>query len=379
MNQDKDNSFILRKKTIIIGAIALAIVVLCMIGTYIARHFHYTDIKIVDSKEGFDSISEYVSFNDNVVLYSGDGVSLLDSSLKTVWNYTATFSSPQYDACGKYFIIYDKNATQLAVFQKDGNAGAFSCDKTIAKAKCAGNGCVAVLMSDGSGDLLKYYSKDGSKIAEISFDNKSQGYPVDFDVTDDGKGIIVSMERVSETGLSGDLLYYDLSGDISGMSESASVSLSDNIIPSVNCMSDGRIAALLEDGFAVYSYNGDLKQVSKVDFEDEIVSAFFNDNNIGFIFDGDTAKYKVIIYNTGGKSVARIDLDHSYNEAVIDVSRIIISNASQFSVFSTGGILKLSANSVDGDIQKIIRLGENKYMCVKQNSIEVIKGAGFGL
>ncbi len=379
MNQDKDNSFILRKKTIIIGAIALAIVVLCMIGTYIARHFHYTDIKIVDSKEGFDSISEYVSFNDNVVLYSGDGVSLLDSSLKTVWNYTATFSSPQYDACGKYFIIYDKNATQLAVFQKDGNAGAFSCDKTIAKAKCAGNGCVAVLMSDGSGDLLKYYSKDGSKIAEISFDNKSQGYPVDFDVTDDGKGIIVSMERVSETGLSGDLLYYDLSGDISGMSESASVSLSDNIIPSVNCMSDGRIAALLEDGFAVYSYNGDLKQVSKVDFEDEIVSAFFNDNNIGFIFDGDTTKYKVIIYNTGGKSVARIDLDHSYNEAVIDVSRIIISNASQFSVFSTGGILKLSANSVDGDIQKIIRLGENKYLCVKQNSIEVIKGAGFGL
>ena len=379
MNQDKDNSFILRKKTIIIGAIALAIVVLCMIGTYIARHFHYTDIKIVDSKEGFDSISEYVSFNDNVVLYSGDGVSLLDSSLKTVWNYTATFSSPQYDACGKYFIIYDKNATQLAVFQKDGNAGAFSCDKTIAKAKCAGNGCVAVLMSDGSGDLLKYYSKDGSKIAEIYFDNKSQGYPVDFDVTDDGKGIIVSMERVSETGLSGDLLYYDLSGDISGMSESASVSLSDNIIPSVNCMSDGRIAALLEDGFAVYSYNGDLKQVSKVDFEDEIVSAFFNDNNIGFIFDGDTTKYKVIIYNTGGKSVARIDLDHSYNEAVIDVSRIIISNASQFSVFSTGGILKLSANSVDGDIQKIIRLGENKYLCVKQNSIEVIKGAGFGL
>ena len=379
MNQDKDNSFILRKKTIIIGAIALAIVVLCMIGTYIARHFHYTDIKIVDSKEGFDSISEYVSFNDNVVLYSGDGVSLLDSSLKTVWNYTATFSSPQYDACGKYFIIYDKNATQLAVFQKDGNAGAFSCDKTIAKAKCARNGCVAVLMSDESGDLLKYYSKDGSKIAEISFDNKSQGYPVDFDVTDDGKGIIVSMERVSETGLSGDLLYYDLSGDISGMSESASVSLSDNIIPSVNCMSDGRIAALLEDGFAVYSYNGDLKQVSKVDFEDEIVSAFFNDNNIGFIFDGDTAKYKVIIYNTGGKSVARIDLDHSYNEAVIDVSRIIISNASQFSVFSTGGILKLSANSVDGDIQKIIRLGENKYLCVKQNSIEVIKGAGFGL
>ena len=379
MNQDKDNSFILRKKTIIIGAIALSIVVLCMAGTYIARHFHYTDIKIVDSKEGFDSISEYVSFNDNIVLYSGDGVSLLDSSLKTVWNYTATFSSPQYDACGKYFIIYDKNATQLAVFQKDGNAGAFSCDKTIAKAKCAGNGCVAVLMSDGSGDLLKYYSKDGSKIAEISFDNKSQGYPVDFDVTDDGKGIIVSMERVSETGLSGDLLYYDLSGDISGMSESASVSLSDNIIPSVNCMSDGRIAALLEDGFAVYSYNGDLKQVSKVDFEDEIVSAFFNDNNIGFIFDGDTAKYKVIIYNTGGKSVARIDLEHSYNEAVIDVSRIIISNASQFSVFSTGGILKLSANSVDGDIQRIIRLGENKYLCVKQNSIEVIKGAGFGL
>ena len=379
MDQKREKLFNIEKMNIVILAIALVIVILCIIGAYIARHFHYTDIKIIESKESFDSISEYVSFNDNVVLYSGDGVSLLDSSLKTVWNYTSAFSSPQYDECGNYFIIYDKNATMLAIFQKEGNVGSISCDKTICKAKCAGNGCVAVLMSDESGDLLKYYSKDGSEIAEISFDNKAQGYPVDFDVTTDGKGIIVSMERVSETGLSGDLLYYDLSGDISGLSESANISLSDNIIPSVSCMSDGRIAALLEDGFALYTFNGDLKQVSKVDFENEIVSAFFNDNNIGFIFDGDNTKYKIMVYNTGGKLVGNIDLDHSYNEAVIDVSRIIISNASQFSVFSTGGVLKLSAYSEEGDIQKIIRLGENKYLCVKQNSIEVIKGAGFGL
>lgn len=362
------------KRAVILAAAVVGAILL--ITLYIQKR-SYHNYKILQTSEQEDVVStKYTEMDGKILRYSPDGVSLVNKNLETVWSETYAMQNPVADVCGDKAVIADKDGTSLVFLGKNGSTGSVTTSYTIVKARVAKNGLVAAILDGGDNTWINFYSSDGSLIAENQTNIDDPGYPLDVTVSDDGIIMMVAFQFVDGGETTSYVAFYNF-GDVGQNEDDRIVSgytYEGIVVPQIQYLGDGRSVALREDGFTLYRGNQIPKESKTVKAKKEIVSTFFDDDNVGLVYKNDSKDklYTMEVYSTAGKLKFSKDFNIPYSTIKMSGGNILMYNSSQICVIDGNGVEKY-LGAVDGTINDFFKIGWNRYLLVLDTGVNVLK------
>lgn len=360
------------KKAITVVAVIAAV---CLVFLYVEKR-SYHSYKVLNTSEQEDVVStQYVEMDGDILRYSPDGVSVVDSSMNTVWNETYTMQNPIADVNGSRAVIADSEGTSLYICDKKGVTGTVTTSYSIVKVCVAANGMVAAILDNDENTWINFYNSDGSLVAENLTKIDDPGYPMDVAVSDNGV-MMVTFQYVDGSKTTSYVAFYNY-GDVGQNEDDRIVSgytYENVVIPQVECISESQYIALRDDGFSTYQGNQIPKEVKTINVKQEIVSTFFDDQRIGLVFKNNSkdSEYTMEVYSMNGQLKFRKNFNVAYSTIKMSDGNIIMYNSSQICVMNSRGVQKYMG-SVDGTIRDFFKIGWNKYLMVMDNGVSTIK------
>lgn len=363
-------------KIIILLVILALIVAGCLY--YIYETKSYSDYQVLESARRQDSTgTQFAEFNGNILKYSNDGASCINSRNRLIWSQTYEIQSPILDICEDYIAIADKKGKKIYIMDRSGPCGEVETNRPIQQVHVANQGTVAVLMEEKGVGYIQLYNKNGSFLAEGELHARNSGYPLDIAISDDGKKLAVAMMDVNEGDVKTTVAFYNF-GSV-GQNEIdnivSSYPYSDVLIPKVEFLTND-IAVAVGDDRLIF-YEGSQKPVVKkvIELTREIRSLFYNDNYVGLVFDNENTEQAchVEIYDTGGTKVRSFDFSMDY-EAIefLKNDEICIRNNLECEIYTLRGIRRFHCNFGE-DIYKIIHIRGRQYIFLMSDTTEKVK------
>lgn len=372
LSNHKRKAFI---RTVVLATIAVIAIVG---GLLFTKYRSYSSYKVVANSEMEDTVStQYLELGNRLFKYSGEGASVEDNEGNVMWNAAYEMQTPIADECEGTVAVADQGGTTITIFNKDGQLGTVETSLNIVKIKVAKQGVVAAILDGGDDTWINFYATDGSLIAENQTRVDDPGYPLDIAVSEDGVLIMVSYQFVTGEETTSYVAFYNFA--------TAGQNQIDNIVsgyqyqgvvtPQVEYLNASTAVAFRDDGFSVYEGKQIPKETANVVVEQEIVSTFHDDDNIGLVFknDGKDKLYTMIVYNLSGKVKFQKDFNIAYNSIRMSDGQIVMHNDSQVCVISTDGVQKYNGNIDEGVIKDFFKLGMNKYVLVLDNGLSTIR------
>ena len=329
---------------LVIGLIILAVILIFAIyqSRRVSSSYTVTN-EIGGNVYGSDS---YEVMGSNIIRYSRDGITLINSDGDALWNQTFGMADPIISVGSTYIAIGDRGASSLYIFDQSGEVSEITTDVPLAALCISDQGVTAAILSDSDNNYINLYEKDGTILATIKASFADMGYPIALDISPDSRYLAVSYLNSDEKAdVVTNLVFYDF--DRSGDPTADSFSL-DGICPQIDYLSNTRAAVFTENGMRTYGMGSTISEGKTLEFDDEIRSIFCEDGRIGFIFknnDGDGA-YRMEIYDTGGSKNAEVRFDLDYSRIRVGNGSIVLSDSSNALIYNYSGNLVF-----DGEIQ----------------------------
>lgn len=365
------------KKAIRLLAAAVLLLVIIVLVVLLVQTRTYHKYTVINSQKNEDTQSSgYADLGGCLLKYTGSGATLLNEKDETVWKQEYTMDNPFVDISETTAVIYDKNGTLMQIVNQQKSIGEVTTNLPILKARVAKNGTVAAILEDGEKTWINFYAPDGSIIAENQTRIESPGYPVDLDVSYNGKLIMITYLYIENGKTISYIAYYNFGDE--GQSEIDNIVSGynyDGIVPQVAYLSDSISIAFREDGFSVYRGGDVPKEKVNKKIDKEIVSTFYNQEYIGVVYkSGEKGKqYVMQVFDLTGKERFSVNFNIEYTSIKISDDMIILNNESQVCMYSLKGKLRFNSVLDEGAIQTIFKTGSNKYTLVTDSGIKKIK------
>ena len=356
-------------------AVVTVIAAISLVFLY-AEKRSYHSYKVLQTSEQEDVIStQYIEMDGDILRYSPDGVSVVDSSMNTIWNETYTMQNPIADVNGSRAVVADSEGTSLYICDKKGITGTVTTSYSIVKVRVASNGMVAAILNNDEDTWINFYNPDGSLVAENLTKIDDPGYPMDVAVSDNGV-MMVTFQYVDGSKTTSYVAFYNY-GDVGQNEDDRIVSgytYENVVIPQVESISESQYIALRDDGFSTYQGNQIPKENKTVNVKQEIVSTFFDTDRIGLVFKNNNKgdQYTMEVYNMSGQLKFRKNFNVAYSTIKMSGGNIIMYNSSQICVMNSRGVQKYMG-SVDGTVRDFFKIGWNKYLMVMDSGVSTIK------
>nr|WP_294664961.1 DUF5711 family protein [uncultured Blautia sp.] len=369
---------VLRKRKAVLKpvAVVLAVAIVILAGFLFMEKRTYHNYKIQVASEQEDTVStKYTNLAGKILRYSSEEVSLVNNKLETVWSQTYDMQNPVADVCGDCAVIADKDGTSMVFLDKNGITGTVSTSYSIVKAKVSRSGMAAAILDGEDHTWINFYNLDGSLIAENQTNIQDPGYPMDIALADNGVVMMVAYQFVDNSQTTSYVAFYNF-GEVGQNEDNRIVSgytYDGVVVPQIQYLGRNAVA-LRDDGFTIYSGRQIPKELKTVQVEKEIVSTFFDDENIGLVFKNDSKdkQYTMQVYSSEGKLKFSRDFNIPYSSIRMSDDYIIMYNSSQICVLNKNGTEKYFGN-VDGTVKDFFKLGWNKYLLVMDTGVNVIK------
>lgn len=368
-----------RRKVMIRTGITVGVTAAVCVGVFLfVKYRSYDDYKVISTSDNEDTVSaQYLELDGSLFKYSGDGVAVQDYEGNIAWNVTYEMQNPIADECDGTIAVADQGGTNICIFNKDGELGQIETTLNIVKIKVAKQGVVAAILDGGEDTWIDFYASDGSLIAENQTRVDDPGYPLDIAVSEDGVLIMVSYQFVSGEETTSYVAFYNFA--TAGQNQIDNIvsgyQYQGVVIPQVEYLDSSTAVAFRDDGFSIFEGKQIPKESANVQVEEEIISTFYDKDNIGLVFknDGKDKMYTMKVYDTSGHVKFEKDFNIAYTSIRMSDGHIVMNNDSQVCVITTDGVEKFNGNIDEGAIDDFFRVGMNKYMLVMDNGLSTIK------
>ena len=368
----------LRKRKAVLRPVAavLAVGLVVLLGFLFLEKRSYHSYKVQAASEQEDTVStQYTNLSGKILRYSSDEVSLVNTKLDTIWSQAYDMQNPVADVCGDRAVIADIDGTSMVFVDQNGVTGTVSTSYSIIKAKVSKNGMAAAILDGGDHTWINFYNLDGSLIAENQTNIQDPGYPMDVALAENGVVMMVAYQFVDSSETTSYVAFYNF-GEVGQNEDDRIVSgytYDGVVVPQIQYLGSNAVA-LRDDGFTLYSGRQIPKELKTVQVENEIISTFYDENNIGLVFKNDSKdkQYTMQVYATDGKLKFSKDFNIPYTTIRMSDGYIIMYNSSQICVLNQNGTEKYFGNS-DGTVRDFFKLGWNKYLLVMDTGVNVIK------
>lgn len=374
-----------RHKRVMVSTIAVCTIAAVCLFAYILNHVinrHYLGYEVVKASARQDSNSvTYMKYKNGLLKYSHDGASAIDDDGKILWNGSYDMNNPSADICGDYAVIGDIGGKEWYVYNGSDSGTKFEETLPIAQIRVAQQGVVAVLLNDkDSNEIHLYNPYDSSQmlLAKIPTNLAEDGYPIDIDLSNDGKKIVTSYMGVSKGEAQCKVSFYNFD-DVGKDKVNRIVGGADfgtDLIHKVEFVNDDTVCMLGEKGFVIYSMGELPEEAFKKTFKNQsIKSVLMNEDYIGCIFqskDG-SANYTLIMYNYTGKKVLEQKINYQYDEVKLEDNEIVFTSDMECNILRINGSEKLHT-TFDKKVDYVFHLsGKENYIFIDESKINKVK------
>lgn len=376
-----------RRKILIFVLICIACVITAggifflLLHSFMNRQ--YTSYEVLNETEITEnSFARYKSYNNKILRYSRDGVSVLDASGNTIWNGSYNMVSPAVDICGKYIVVADIGEKSLFVYSGEGQGREITTDYPIVQACVSEHGIVAALLEQSGSNIINIYDPydvSNKLLVEIPT-NVDDGYPICIDISPEGTNLVAAYVCVTSGKIQSRVAFYDFT-DV-GQNTNCLVgakNYDEIVISDVRFLGSNNICIFTDNGFSIWQNPKQPKEAYSQTYNTKIKSALCNNKYVGMIIENNNTDnaYQMEIYDMEGQKVLDVGINGEYTTArMYDNNEIFLNSASQCKIMRLNGVEKLSCN-VEGKVLEFFPASNiNRYYFVMENKIQEIKIKG---
>lgn len=371
----------IKKYRLFIITFFVLLIIICFFAVYynIKVFDTYKIVKHIDI--GGDQFSKYEQFDNNLIKYSRDGVSLFDNKGKSIWNSKYEIQNPKLVKKGNYFCIYSKLGNDIYIYDKNGRIGEINTKTTISKVALSESGNVAAVTEDKYSSYISIYDSTG---AERNINIKSiidgNGYPLEIDLDRTGNKLVVAYEKINGEAFDASVVFYDFAQNgqsipnklIGGFDEQ----FKDSFIADIKYYDDKNVLVISDKSFVFFKFENDLTPVisKEIKYSDKIKSVSVNNEGFIVIYNNDDIRepYKMEIYDKYGTKKYNRSFDFSYKNFKADDKYIYLYNDEEMLIMKMNGKKRFSGKIRD-QITYIDRASNNTFNVISKNELLKIK------
>ncbi len=342
-----------KKKHIFLKLLILAVLAA---GLGLGARYYFLERQFMDYRVVWEVPIEeggtvgYESFGTNVLKYTKDGMSYIDSQGKTVWMQSYEMKNPSVCVNGDYAVVADRQGNTLFICDVNGVLGQASTVLPIIKAAVSQTGIAASVLEDSAASYIQYYNRDGSSIdLSIKAVLSGDGYPLDIALSPDGNQTIASYMRVDGGELKNRVVFYDFSEIgknqkhlVGGFDDE----FAETIAARVVYPDSTHALAFTDRGIRFFSAKNQaaVELTAQVDVDETIETVFYSKEYAGIIVrtSGGENPYRLQLYRVNGDEVFQQEFNFQYKQVDISEDMVILYNEEACLIYSTGGSLKYS-------------------------------------
>ncbi len=367
-----------RRRGVLVVLILLLFVIIALV--VIRTITCYTDFEVQNSWERQDSAeSKYISFKNNLLKYSSDGVFYTKYNGTLIWNYTYDMISPVIDSCGDYAVIYDKNGNVVELFSQSGHINTIKTTAPVVSAQIASKGTVALLLEEKGTTYIQLYDSDGTNLAAGEMHPVNGNYPIAIALSDDATRLLLSSVNISGGIVSSVLTFYDFTDEGKQKEDNiiATYTYEDLLIPEVDYVKGGRALAIGDSKILIFNNNSTASLSKEIELTESMKSVFHNDSYIGYVSevaneDGELVN-QLSVYNWYGFRCTAVEIDISYSTIeLLSNNEVLFNDIGDVAIYNLQGFKKFSY-SFEGNVYKIIPgTNSRRYIVVEEKKTEEI-------
>ena len=335
--------------------------------------------------ESFDTVSsvpredaegmQFELLGKTLIKYGHDGVFAQDMAGNTLWSNAYSLQTPMSVVNGGRMILYEQLGTHVYILNEGGIEGTYQAAHPIRRAAVGKNGVAAIVLEDKTEMLIDLYSPTGSQIASVRATLEDTGYPLDAALSDNSEKLAVSYMALEDGRMTGRIIIYDFSGKGDSDHIAASFAYPETVFPDVYFTSDGKAVAVGDDRFIVYSSGDRPSEKTVVPLEKEIVSCFYDDRNIGFVFPGEDTenRYEIAAYSYSGRRRMQASLNSEFQDVRMDEGEILLCDSGNIYVYRRSGRPKFAGTYEKEVVYFRNMRGSRKYLLITPDSMDQIR------
>lgn len=360
--------------------VIIAALVLCIVGGFILYDNIHTfeNYVVASSIENETSAgTQYKAAGKNLYRFNTDGISCVSRKNELKWSITYNMQAPVADTCGSTMAVAEQQGNQVCVVNENGLIGSFETLLPILKIRVSKQGVVASVLQEDDITWVNLYRSDGFCIASDKTTISDSGYPLDIAISPDGEKLAVSYLKIKDGIVTSDVVFYHFGS--AGQAQSDHIvgkeSFAEVVIPEVYFVGNSRAVAVSDRGYAVFRGSDEVKLAASVEFEEEIVSCFHDDDRIGFLFRSSSEEYtyRMELYNYSGRQKVSRDIDADFDEIKIENSQILMYSDAGCSIFTQSGHNRFSA-AYEKEIVNLFYFSEfRRYLIITRDSFDKIR------
>lgn len=380
----EENNKIVRKRALRQKNAAVLVVILLVVAAFVFVYSmlnkEYKGYKVINSsKTTYENTASYIQFNSNLLKYTPDGVSYINSNGDTVWSAGISMKMPVADACGKYAVIADLNGNSVCVFDTKGQLASLTMPYTICDIDVASQGAFAVVLESDRTNYINLYDKNGDIIYEIQTTIDKSGYPVDITISDDGQKLFTSYLYVDGTSMKNNLTAYNF-GDVGQNSNAdrmvGGYMFEEQLFPKLEFIDNDTVVAYGTHDIYVYSMKEKPSEKARISLDSDIQSVFYGKDYIGIIQkcnDESEHLYILTAYDEHGKKQFDQYIDFDYSYLYSDDKEIIVTGECDCLIIRKNGRVKYSGRLEKNIVSMVPNDKKLEYVVVYQNQTDIIK------
>ena len=368
-----------KQKITLMVAIGLTIAVI--IGTFVIKQIldkNYTTYEVVHTTKREDSSSAmYKSYKSGVVRYSRDGIMAMDGTGNMLWNGTFEMTNPIVDICEDYVVVADRGGKTLQIYSGKGQSKSIPVLNNILEVEVANQGVVAVLMESKGSNIIEMYSEDGTWLTDIRTTNVKNGFPIDIDLSNDGRKLVTSYMFLNNGVVQNKVTFYNF-GPVGRSYEDQVVGSYDygqTIVPQVEFVNNDTVAVFGDHKISIYNVPNVPKLTYEEEFVNEIKSVIYSTKYIGVVLNNSEGedKYQIIIYDLKGNVLLKENINYEYKTISFAGDDIIMYSDTGCKILNINGNEKFNFN-FDRNISYLFPINNaDKYILIDDVNMEEIK------
>jgi len=316
----------------------------------------------------------------NVLLYSKDGASCIDSKGNVVWNRAFEMQTPMISICNQMAAIGDYNGRSIYVMERGGEKGTVNTNLPIRDFSVSASGVVAAILDDS--DVMRIYVYDGNTntdepiiLGKATMDRS--GYPVSVSLSPNGRLMMISYLYADSASMKSSVAFYNF-GEV-GQNETdnfvGGYDYMDTVVPYVQFMNNDSSFAVSDDRIVFFSGAEKPTNIATNFLEEEVQSIHYNENYVGLVFinqSGESA-YRLDVYNASGSKVHSQFFDIEYTDIFFSKDQIVIYNDSECQICNVRGTDKFTGNFEKNTSLLIPTSSVYRYVAVTSDSVDMIE------
>ena len=338
---------------------------------YTAYEVDYTE-KLVANAATF-----YVPYSDGYMRVSRDGAEAVNSLGLRIWNVSYSMNGPLCDVNGNYAVIGDTDGRVIYITDGTGTVKQIEVSYAISEVECAQNGVAAVRMHDGESDYIRLVSFDGETLAEIKTTEAEHGYPLDIDLSQDGKRLVTSYLVIDGETAGGCITFYNF-GDVGQnyTNRMTGVFKYGKMSPKIDFIDKNSICAFFDDGIKIYSCPEVPSLTAEITASDQILCADARDGVIVLMESGkqNNTVSHTFAYNNAGKCIFESTSNDNLDGVMIFGKSFLFYNDYACQILRRDNSVRYNGNFGERKIKQFISVnGKDKLLLFEEDSVSTMR------